>query len=107
MVEHSERRESVRVPMDFLVASPSGQWTQVGGDLSINGMCLKGLSPYRFMPLISVSVQLPDELQPRRLQAVIKRYFIADDQVQAAATFEAMNFDAEVAIARCIDAYRP
>ena len=38
MVEHSERRESVRVPMDFLVASPSGQWTQIGGDLSINGM---------------------------------------------------------------------
>ncbi len=82
MAEHTERRESVRVPMTFRIATP-----------------------FRFMPLTMVSLQLPDELQPRRVQAVIKRYFIADQTVHAAAVFEGLDFDTEVAIARCIDAY--
>ncbi len=105
MAEHSERRESVRVPMTFQVATTDGQWVACAGDLSINGLRLQDLSPFRFMPLTMVSLQLPDELQPRRVQAVIKRYFIADDAVHAAAIFEGLDFDTEVAIARCIDAY--
>ncbi len=105
MAEHSERRESVRVPMTFQVATTDGRWVPCAGDLSINGLRLQDLSPFRFMPLTMVSLQLPDELQPRRVQAVIKRYFIADDAVHAAAIFEGLDFDTEVAIARCIDAY--
>ncbi len=105
MVEHSERRESVRVPMTFQVATTDGQWVACAGDLSINGLRLQDLSPFRFMPLTIVSLQLPDELQPRRVQAVIKRYFIAEHAVHAAAIFEGLDFDTEVAIARCIDAY--
>ena len=49
---------------------------------------------------------MPDELQPRRVQAVIKRYFIVQQAVHAAAVFEGLDFDTEVAIARCIDAYK-
>ena len=105
MTEHSERRESVRVPMTFQVATTDGQWVSCAGDLSINGLRLQDLSPFRFMPLTIVSLQLPDELQPRRVQAVIKRYFIAENAVHAAAIFEGLDFDTEVAIARCIDAY--
>ena len=105
MVEHSERRESVRVPMNFQVATTDGQWVSCAGDLSINGLRLQDLSPFRFMPLTIVLLQLPDEHQPRRVQAVIKRYFIAEHAVHAAAIFEGLDFDTEVAIARCIDAY--
>jgi len=105
MAEHSERRESVRVPMTFRVATGEGHWVSCAGDLSINGLRLEDLSPFRFMPLTMVSLQLPDELQPRQVQAVIKRYFIADQAVHAAAVFEGLDFDTEVAIARCIDAY--
>jgi hypothetical protein len=105
MAEHSERRESVRVPMTFQVATTDGHWVSCAGDLSINGLRLQDLSPFRFMPLTIVSLQLPDELQPRRVQAVIKRYFIAEHTVHAAAIFEGLDFDTEVAIARCIDAY--
>ena len=105
MAEHTERRESVRVPMTFRVATGEGHWVSCAGDLSINGLRLEDLSPFRFMPLTMVSLQLPDELQPRRVQAVIKRYFIADQTVHAAAVFEGLDFDTEVAIARCIDAY--
>ena len=103
MTEHSERRESVRVPMTFQVATTDGP-----GVLR-RVICRLMVFGFRTFPsFYAVDYRitcLPDELQPRRVQAVIKRYFIAENAVHAAAIFEGLDFDTEVAIARCIDAY--
>ena len=106
MSEKSERRESTRVPMTFRVASPNGQWLDHAGDLSINGVRLENCSPFWFMPLVNLAVQLPDELQERRVQVRIKRYFIMDGVVHASALFYGLSFENQVAIARCIDGHK-
>ena len=105
MAENTERRESVRIPMHFMVASRDGGWEELVGDLSINGVRLQDLSPYRFAPIVTLRLQLPEELQPRQVNVAIKRFFVSDDHVQTAAVFDDLDFDAELAIARCIDAH--
>ena len=104
MAENTERRESVRIPMRFMVSTRDGGWEQLAGDLSINGVRLQDLSPYHFASLVTLRFQLPEEIQPRQVNVSIKRFFISGDHVHAAAVFDALDFDAEVAIARCIDA---
>ncbi len=106
MAENTERRESVRIPMRFAVANRNADWEQLQGDLSINGVRLEDLSPYRFSPLVTLRLQLPDEPQQRELNVSIKRYFISEGRVQAAAVFDALDFDGELAIARTIDAHK-
>ena len=103
MVEPAERRESIRVPIRFEVATPEGSWECLDGDLSLTGVRLSKISPYRFVPLTTLQIQLPDEIHKRRLNVRIKRYFIADDQIEAVAVFEGIEFDDELAIARTID----
>ncbi len=106
MAENTERRESVRIPMRFAVASRDGSWEEIHGDLSINGVRLEDLSPYRFSPYVTLRLQLPDELQQREVNVSIKRYFISEGRVQVAAVFDALDFDGELAIARTIDAHQ-
>jgi hypothetical protein len=89
--------------MRFEVATLEGSWETLNGDLSLNGVRLSNISPYRFAPLTTLQIQLPDELQKRRLSVRIKRYFIAADQIEAVAVFEGLEFDDELAIARTID----
>ena len=97
-----ERRESVRIPMHFEVSTELG-WTGYDGDLSINGLRLSGYSPLGFSPLIHVRIPLPGAPNPIEIQARIKRYFVSGEGVQTAATFEALEFDTELAIAKAID----
>jgi len=97
-----ERRESIRIPMRFEVSTELG-WAGYDGDLSINGLRLSGYSPLRFSPVIHVRIPLPGTPGPLEIQARIKRYFVSDEGVQTAATFETLDFDSELAIAKAID----
>ena len=105
MVEVSERRESARVPMQFLIASAEGLWRKVMGDLGLNGVRLDQVSPFDFYPMTALRLQLSEELQPRQVTIKIKRFFITESGVHAAALFEDLDFEAEMAIARAIDNY--
>lgn len=106
MTDNSERRESIRIPMRFQVCSTNSDWQSFNGDLSISGVRLDAISPYRFAPITELRMQLPDELKPRQVSVLIKRYFTSDLQVHAAATFDDLELEAELAIARVIDAYQ-
>ena len=105
MTDNSERRESTRIPMRFQVCDTNSHWQTLNGDLSISGVRLDAISPYRFAPMTELRMQLPDELKPRRVSVLIKRYFTGDSQVHAAAVFGDLELEAELAIARVIDAY--
>jgi hypothetical protein len=59
--------------MRFMVASRDGGWEQLIGDLSINGVRLQDLSPYRFAPMVTLRFQLPEELQPRQVNVAMPR----------------------------------
>ena len=107
MAEVSERRESTRVPMQFLIASSEGVWRKISGDLGLNGVRIDQITPFDFRPITGLKLQLAEEIQPRQVTIKIKRYFITDKGLHAAALFEDLDFNAEMAIARAIDNYSP
>ena len=101
-----ERRESIRMPIQLQVRQPSGDWGPLHeGDLSIGGACVKQPDPFRFDAFLDLAFVLPGEEMSRSVHCHVLRYIVDRGELAAVMTFERIELEDELAIARAVDEF--
>jgi hypothetical protein len=101
----SERRDSPRLPMKFLVqdlADKDGTWVEREGDLSLGGIHWRGSSAPRGTA-VDVRFRLPGEPKEVRARGEILRVMGQGKNIDFHVRFTDLDVQSELAIARFLD----